>query len=157
MLSRHSDKPSLFSRSGLFFDDTIPAPARGILLALVSTALFTVVGVLVRILSETIDVFQILFFRQLVFVMVLMPSMLRTMDKLLKPKMVKLHLFRVTGAFVALYLGFVTVGNIPLADATALGFTQVLFVAVVSRMFLAESVNMTRIITILVGFCGVML
>lgn len=37
---------------------------KGIALALVSTALFTVVGVIVRLLSDSIGVFQILLFRQ---------------------------------------------------------------------------------------------
>ncbi|WP_026340001.1 DMT family transporter [Amphritea japonica] len=134
-----------------------PAPLRGILLALMSTALFVFVGVLVRILSDTIDVFQILLFRQLVFITLLIPSIIISIDTLLKPQMVHLHLLRIVGAFMALYLGFITVSNIPLADATALGFTQVLFVAIISRVFLSESVGIARQITVLVGFCGVLL
>ncbi|BBB25031.1 conserved hypothetical protein [Amphritea japonica ATCC BAA-1530] len=122
-----------------------------------STALFVFVGVLVRILSDTIDVFQILLFRQLVFITLLIPSIIISIDTLLKPQMVHLHLLRIVGAFMALYLGFITVSNIPLADATALGFTQVLFVAIISRVFLSESVGIARQITVLVGFCGVLL
>ena len=71
--------------------------------------------------------------------------------------MIHLHLLRIVGAFVALYFGFLTVSNIPFADATALGFTQVLFVAVISRLFLSEKVGVARLITILVGFLGVIL
>ncbi|WP_261872445.1 DMT family transporter [Amphritea japonica] len=126
-------------------------------MALMSTALFVFVGVLVRILSDTIDVFQILLFRQLVFITLLIPSIIISIDTLLKPQMVHLHLLRIVGAFMALYLGFITVSNIPLADATALGFTQVLFVAIISRVFLSESVGIARQITVLVGFCGVLL
>ncbi len=134
-----------------------PAPWRGIFLALISTALFVVVGVLVRMLSERIDVFQILLFRQLVFVALLIPAIVVSVDTLLKPRLVHLHLLRIAGAFSALCLGFITVSNIPLADATALGFTQVLFVAIISRIFLSETVGTGRLITILVGFGGVML
>ncbi|WP_432470841.1 DMT family transporter [Amphritea sp. HPY] len=127
------------------------------MLALVSTALFVLVGVLVRILSERIDVFQILLFRQLVFVALLIPAIAVSIDTLLKPRMIHLHLLRIAGAFAALYLGFITVSNIPLADATALGFTQVLFVAIISRIFLSEAVGIARLVTVLVGFCGVIL
>lgn len=135
----------------------IPVKMQGILLALISTGLFVLVGGLVRILSERIDLFQILLFRQLVFIVLLLPSVKASIDILLKPRQVKLHFLRIFGAFLALYLGFVTVSHIPLADATALGFTQVLFVAVISRLFLSEAVGLSRLLTILIGFAGVML
>ena len=135
----------------------LPDTVKGVLLALVSTALFVTVGVLVRILSERIDVFQILFFRQLVFITVLLPAMRNNIKTLMRPRSVKLHLLRVTGAFCALSLGFITVSNMPLAEATTLGFTKVLFVALISSTFLSESINSSRKFTLLVGFLGVML
>ncbi|USD43772.1 DMT family transporter [Vibrio sp. SCSIO 43135] len=137
--------------------EQLSSTTKGVALALVSTALFTIVGVLVRVLSGSIDLFQILLSRQVVFIALLLPAIVKNMDVLLKPKHLKLHTFRILGAFVALYFGFVTVSNIPLADATALGFTQVLFVAAISRMFLAEQVSTSRLFTIIVGFIGVML
>lgn len=137
--------------------NALPETAKGVLLALVSTALFVTVGVLVRILSERIDVFQILFFRQLVFITVLLPAIFKNSTLLMKPRLVKLHLLRVTGAFCALSLGFITVSNMPLAEATALGFTKVLFVALISSAFLSETIGSSRKFTLLVGFLGVML
>lgn len=137
--------------------DQLPPMWKGVALALCSTAMFTLVGVIVRVLSDTIDVFQILFFRQLVFITLLMPAMMRSLDILLRPKRVKLHALRILGAFIALYFGFVTVSNIPLPDATALGFTQVLFVACISKLCLSERITATRLFTIIVGFIGVMM
>lgn len=141
----------------LSFFDGLSAPAKGIALALISNSLFILVGVIVRELSQTIDIFQILLFRQLVFVTLLMPSIISSIDAMLHPKMVSMHVWRVTGAFIALYFSFLTVSNIPFADATALGFLKVLFVAVISRLFLKENVGWARMTTILVGFTGVML
>lgn len=131
--------------------------SKGILLALISTGLFVLVGAVVRILNEELDLFQILFSRQLIFIIVLLPAICRSYSQLIKPRQVSLHLLRVTGAFIALYFGFLTVSNMPLADATALGFTQVLFVALICKLFLSEDVNRIRLLTILVGFVGVML
>jgi len=128
---------------------------KGVLLALVSTGMFVSVGVLVRMLSGSINVFQILLFRQLVFIVLLLPAIISSRHILMKGQNVKLHSFRISGAFFALYFGFLTVSNIPFADATALGFTQVLFVAVISQLFLSERVGVMRIITIIVGFIGV--
>ncbi len=135
----------------------LPETFRGILLALVSNALFISVGVLVRILSERIDVFQILFFRQLIFVVVLIPAISKNMEVILRPRLIKLHILRIISAFLALLLGFITVSNMPLAEATALGFTKVLFVALLSSIFLSETVGKSRQFTLLVGFAGVML
>ena len=135
----------------------LPQPQLGVLFALVSTGLFVCVGALVRILSEQIDLFQILLVRQGVFLLVLTPVISTSLDVLMKPNKVGLHLLRIFGAFLALYLGFITLSELPLADATALGFTQVLFVALISKLFLGEAVGFQRSVTVLVGFVGVML
>lgn len=129
---------------------------QGVLLALISTGLFVITGALVRILSERIDVIQILLFRQLIFILVLLPAIVIAIDSLLKPRLIHLHALRILSAFIALYLSFVTVGNIPLADATALGFTQVLFVAVIAKVWLAEPIGTRRMVVITVGFLGVL-
>ncbi|MCK8074757.1 DMT family transporter [Vibrio sp. 1CM2L] len=141
----------------LTFFNTLSPPSKGVTLALISTALFTIVGVFVRKLSADYDTFQILFFRQFIFMLLLVPAMIQNVDSLLKPNKVPLHILRILGAFIALYFGFVTVSNIPFADATALGFLQVIFVAVIARVALNEQITGTRIFTIIVGFIGVMI
>ncbi|WP_163340528.1 DMT family transporter [Desulfopila sp. IMCC35008] len=140
-----------------FVNSALPDTTKGIALALVSNALFVVVGVCVRYLNETIDVFQILFFRQLVFMTVLIPAIWKNLDVLMKPRLIQLHSLRIIAAFFALQLGFVTVSNMPLAEATALGFTTVLFVALISGVFLKESIGKSRQFTLIAGFTGVIL
>lgn len=135
----------------------MPDYLKGILLALISTGLFVLSGMLVRILSSSIDTFQILLFRQVVFVLVLSPAIISNIEILIRPKQVKLHFLRIVAAFFALYLGFITVSNIPFADAQALGFLQVIFVALISRTLLSEALSHSRLFTIAVGFIGVML
>ncbi|MEZ9107343.1 DMT family transporter [Vibrio cyclitrophicus] len=129
---------------------------KGITLALISTALFTIVGVFVRQLSTDYDTFQILFFRQLIFMLLLLPAIRKNIGVLLKPNKISLHLLRILGAFTALYFGFISVSNIPFSDATALGFLQVLFVALIAHFVLVEQITSSRIFTIVVGFIGVM-
>ncbi|MDG3086431.1 DMT family transporter [Vibrio hannami] len=136
---------------------SMPDYLKGVLLALFSTALFVLSGMMVRMLSGSIDTFQILLFRQIVFILVLLPAIRANIEVLLKPKKVKLHVLRITGAFFALYFGFITVSNLPFADAQALGFLQVLFVALISKTFLSEKLSGSRLFTIVVGFVGVML
>ena len=137
--------------------DALSPNSKGVTLALISTALFTIVGVFVRKLSADYDTFQVLFFRQLIFMLMLAPAIVKNMDILLKPNKIPLHILRILGAFTALYFGFITVSNIPFADATAVGFLQVLFVAIIARIALGEQVTGSRIFTIVVGFIGVMM
>lgn len=139
------------------FVSRFPSVGKGVVLALISTALFTIVGVLVRSLSSDYNTFQILFFRQLIFTLLLVPGIVNNLDVIMKPNKVSLHVLRIFGAFIALYFGFVTVSNIPFADATALGFLQVLFVALLARFFLGEQISKVRLVTIVVGFVGVMI
>lgn len=77
---RLSNKQAVLSQ----WFQSLPMTAKGIFLALFSTALFTLVGALVRQLSADYDAFQILFFRQLVFVLLLAPAMRNNMKVLLK-------------------------------------------------------------------------
>ncbi|WP_298444148.1 DMT family transporter [uncultured Ferrimonas sp.] len=135
----------------------LPDSGKGVALALCSTLGFVLVGVLVRMLSERFEPFQILFFRQLVFVAVLLPAISRNLAELLKPKRVSMHLARIVGAFVAFYFSFISVSNLPLADATALGFTQVLFVAVIAKLWLSEDLSRSRLFSLGFGFLGVMM
>lgn len=135
----------------------LPNTTKGVSCALISTALFVIVGIFVRQLSETIDLFQVLLFRQVVFIILLLPSIKNNLPQLLKPQRVGVHLSRVTGAFIALYFGFVAVSHLPLADATALGFLQVLFVAVMSKALLSEKLDRLRMSTIALGFVGVIM
>jgi len=137
--------------------DNLSPTSKGILLALFSSTLFVSVAVIVRMLSKTIDPVQILLFRQIIFLIILVPAIYSNLNILLKPNKIKLHMLRIGGAFVALYGGFIAVGNLPFADATALGFLQVLFVAVLARLFLSEYIGVARKFTIVTGFVGVML
>lgn len=130
---------------------------QGVVMALISNALFVVVGTLVRQISDHIDLFQVLLVRQVIFLLLLVPSIRIIGSKIFKPKAVPLHGLRIFGAFLYLYFGFVSVSNIPLADATALGFTSVLFVALISKLWLGENVGWKRVLTITTGFAGIIL
>lgn len=57
--------------------DALSPTSKGVTLALISTALFTIVGVFVRKLTADYDTFQVLFFRQLVFMLMLPLQLLR--------------------------------------------------------------------------------
>ncbi|WOG25517.1 DMT family transporter [Endozoicomonas sp. 8E] len=130
---------------------------QGVIMALTSNALFVFVGTLVRQISDHISLFQVLLVRQLVFLLLLVPSLKIAGSSIFKPEALPLHGLRILGAFLYLYFGFVSVSNLPLADATALSFTSVLFVALIAKLWLGENVGWKRALTIFVGFSGILL
>ena len=54
-------------------------------------------------------------------------------------------------------LGFFALSVLPLAEQTALGYTQPLFVTILAIPFLGEKVGIHRWSAVLLGFCGVLL
>lgn len=155
-----SNTQSLPSRCKSFLTSAlrlISPTTLGISLALVSTGLFVFTSVLVRNLSTTIDTFQILLFRQIIFVLVLIPAIYSNLSIIIKPNYKRWHVARILGAFSALYFGYITVSHLPLANAQALGFVQVLFVAMLSKTILSELVSLHRWVTVVCGFFAVLL
>lgn len=126
-------------------------------MALLSDAMLVLVGALVREISDQIGLFQVLLTWQIIFLLILIPAMKTLGSSLFKPQGLRLHGLRVLGAFLYLYFGFVAVSNLPLADATALGFTSVLFVALIAKLWLAEALGWQRTLTIIIGFGGILL
>lgn len=66
-----------------------------------------------------------------------------------------LHMLRVCGSFGNLTLGFYALSHLPLATATALSFTQPLFMILLAAFVLGEVVRWRRGLATLIGFLGV--
>ena len=66
-----------------------------------------------------------------------------------------LHMLRVCGRFGNLTLGFYALSHLPVATATALSFTQPLFMILLAAIVLGEVVRWRRGLATLAGFLGV--
>lgn len=130
---------------------------RGLLLALLSTALFTIVAAMSKIAVEDYHVLEILFFRQFVIFLSCVPSLRQSFFVSLKTQRPKMHLLRLVGAFLSLSCGIWAVSVLPLTTALTLGFAQVFFTALLALFFLKEAVGKHRIGAVIVGFIGVII
>ncbi len=130
---------------------------KGILLALLSTALFTIVAAMSKIAVDDYHVLEILFFRQLVIFLSCVPSLKKSPLSSLKTQRPKMHLVRLIGAFLALSCGIWAVSVLPLTTALTLGFAQVFFTALLALFFLNEVVGKHRIAAVIIGFIGVII
>lgn len=130
---------------------------QGIGWALVATALFTAAAAMAKVAVNEYHVLQILFFRQLVVFASSLPAICRSFPQSLRTLHPKLHVMRLTGAFVALSCGIWAVAVLPLTSAITLGFAQVFIVAILARLFLSETIGTDRMSIVIIGFVGVLI
>tara|TARA_R110002072_G_scaffold189149_4_gene345989 strand:+ start:2467 stop:3366 length:900 start_codon:yes stop_codon:yes gene_type:complete len=134
----------------------LPGNLRGILWLSLGSFLFAVVDVLVKSLGGRFDPLEISLFRYGCGMIFLMPVFIRMGPADLVTKRLPLHLLRMCLAFVAQLGIFITVINMPLADATAFMFSKPLFTTVAAVFVLSEVVSGRRWTATVVGFAGVL-
>ena len=128
---------------------------KGSLLLICGAFLLTVSVALIKFAGERIAVVQILFLRQMGMLLMLSPSLIQNFPEAISTKRPGLQLIRVSLALVALLGGFTAVVNMPLAEATALGFAKSFFITVFAIIILKEKVGLYRWAAIIFGFVGV--
>lgn len=104
-----------------------------------------------------LDVFQISFARALFSFALVLPFLLRAGPGALRTRHPGLHVIRAFAGSAAMVCGFYAVGQLPLADFTALSFTQPLFVTLLAVLLLGEQVRWRRWLATAVGFVGVLI
>lgn len=117
---------------------------------------FCLMAVGARELNGQISVFQILFFRSIVGLLVLFPIILLSKKRgFLFPKRLNLHVVRNLFHFAGQYGWFLGIGLLPLATVFAIEFTVPFWTIIISYLFLKESITVKKIIAVLLGILGV--
>lgn len=133
----------------------LPGNVRGVLWAVSAALFFSIMLTLIKLLGQTAPVAQILFIRQSVMFAVALPLIAREFPSSLLTQKMNLHLVRVMFATGSMVAGFLAIIHLPLADATALGFSRTFFITLFAIAILRESVDGRRWLAILIGFVGV--
>ena len=134
----------------------LPGNLRGAVTILFAALGFTVMVTLIKIAGERLHVTQVLFARQVVMSLIVLPSILSHFPGCLKTARLDLQLLRVAAALVAMLCGFSAVIHMPLAEVTALGFAKAFFVTIFAIFILRERVGPRRWAALAVGFVGVL-
>jgi drug/metabolite transporter (DMT)-like permease len=134
----------------------LPPNVQGALWLVSGGFIFTCNGVMIRLLSEQVESVQTAFFRAFFSVLMLLPLMLSGRVKPWHSTRIHGHFWRTFMGTVSMVLGFYAVSMLPLADATALGFSQPLFSVCVAVLVLREKVRWRRWSATIVGFIGVL-
>lgn len=128
----------------------------GALWILLAAFLFTIMSVFVKSLGETVSVFQILFVRQVIMLLIVAPGIIRGFPDTLKTQKPHLQIARIFLATTAMTCGFTAVIYLPLAEATTISFSKTFFVTILAIVFLSETVGIHRWMATAVGFIGVL-
>jgi drug/metabolite transporter (DMT)-like permease len=137
---------------------TVHSPARGILLLLASTIVFSFCDVITKQLAATLPVIEIAWIRYATFACIVIPATLLTGGPVLfrakRPGLQVIRTFGIIGSTL-----FFTQGlrYLPVAESTAIYFISPILIMALSILFLGESVGWRRWSAALVGLVGVLI
>lgn len=118
---------------------------------------FCLMAVGVRELSGELPVFQTLFIRSLLGLMItgLLIQVLRKKSEIRLDR-VGLHIFRNCLHFIGQYGWFIGIAFLPLAEVFALEFTTPIWTMVIASLFIGEKITREKIAAIVLGVLGVL-
>jgi len=134
----------------------LPPNVQGALWLVSGGFIFTSTGVMIRLLSEQIESVQTAFFRAAIGLALLAPYIATGRVQPWKSPRIAGHFWRTTMGTTSMVLGFYALSMLPLADATAIAFSQPLFSVVVAALIAGEKVRWRRWTATVVGFVGVL-
>ena len=128
---------------------------KGVLYMLIGALISALNGAIAKILSDDMSAMEIVFFRNMIGVLLVLYTLKHTPPRLSGGKF---HMLITRGifGFSAMILFFYTITVIPLGEAITLNKTSPLFVTILAYYLLKEHLNKEMIFSILVGFLGIL-
>ena len=135
----------------------LPAPVRGALWMTAASMAFAVMIILIRVLTETFDPLQVVFFRCAFGLVAMLPWLIGHGIGALRTQRLGLHAIRATSGIFSMALWMTGLSLIPLAQATALSFTAPIFASVLAVIFLGEVMRVRRWSATVLGLIGTLI
>lgn len=135
----------------------LSGPMRGILWMTLSSGFYALIYIVVRSLSETFAVNQIVFFRAVLGSAFMLPWLAAVGFSALKTAKMPLYLWRMFFSYIGAAAWMYGIAGMPLAEANALMFTMPLFTIVFAAIWLSERPGPHRMVATAVGFAGALI
>ena len=135
----------------------LPLNIRGGIWMILAGVFFTFLGVMVRMANKEVHVLEIVFFRYFISLLIMAPWMMRRGLSGLRGNNLPLLGARSVSSYIGAMLWFASIIFLPLAEATALGYTMPLFVTLGAVLFLGEIVRKRRWWALFAGFAGTLI
>lgn len=123
---------------------------------LISVISFCIMAIGIKEMSDTINSFQIIFFRSLIG---LFTILIFFRNKLSRPtySIIKEHLFRNIFHLSGQYGWIIGITYLSLAEVTAIEFSVPIWILIIAAVFLKEKMTKSKTASILLGFVGVLI
>ena len=147
---------SRLSRAVAVFE-AMPGTTRGVLWMIFAAANYAATYAVVRYLSTEFSVFQLVFFRSILGVILMAPWLLKVGVGILRTDHFDSYAYRSILNYGGMVLLIFALATLPLQDVTGLMFTSPLFTVLFVVLFLGERPGIRRWAALLIGFAGVMI
>ena len=128
----------------------------GVIFLIIELILSFFIASIVKFLEPNIPIFQILFYRYLLSLpLLVIYGFFKHGSKILQVNNVRLLLLRIICGFLGLAMWFLAVAKIDISLATVLFNTMPLFITILSAIIALERVGLRRSIAVITGFFGV--
>ena len=134
----------------------MPGRSLSVLLMILSGVCFVAMHSAAKYLADEVHIFEIVFLRCALVVVILSPFLFKEGGKSLFTKQPKNQIYRIVTNSIAILLFFYGLSISPLSLATVLNFTAPIFTVIFAVIFLKEKLTTHRLISLLLGFIGVM-
>ncbi|WP_138379582.1 DMT family transporter [Luteithermobacter gelatinilyticus] len=129
----------------------------GTLYMLISCLSFSVMGGLIRYVSDDVHPFLTAFYRTVIALLIMLPFFRTTgLREGLKTRKPGIHLLRGLASSFTIICTFYAVTVIPLADVMSYSFAAPIFATIGAVLVLGEKIRLPRIFAILFGFIGML-
>ena len=128
----------------------------GVIYLIIELVLSFVIASIVKLLEPNLPIFQILFYRYLLSLpLLVIYGLLKQGLKIFHVNNIRLLLLRILCGFMGLVMWFLAVATIDISLATVLFNTMSLFITILSVIIARESVGLRRSGAVILGFLGV--
>ena len=129
----------------------------GVLPGIGSAMCFAVMASLIKLASDDLHASQLVFFRSIFGLLIILPVIIHKGSGFLKTKRISMHGFRALVSLCAMTCFFYAIGHIGLSESTLLNATSPLFIGLLASLLLGENLDKKTTIALLTGFLGVAL
>jgi len=133
----------------------MPTKYLGLAYILLSVLFASLMVILIKYLSETVNIYSILFYRGCFGFLFVLFFFIKIDLNILYTEKIHLHLVRSIINALALYFWFTSLTMSSLADVSAIGNSAPIFATLLAIVFMKEKIILSRMFAILLGFLGV--
>ena len=130
---------------------------KAMILNILSIVFFSIMVIFIRKASENLHILEVVFFRNLLAFIVMLPLLTSTGLAAIKMNNTKLFFMRGFFGAIGMLAGFTCLTLIPLAQATAISFSKPIFITIGATIFLGEIIKARRIAAIIIGIIGMLI